>query len=118
GGWIEATYLTTLVYNQSKDVRLKEKIGEQKLILETIMAGLQPHAAQQGVAGLIADFKALQVAYNKVTITTKSGGKPKVEEKNGELILTSSTQTIVTVSDADLNTIISVLGGIRKKAVN
>ncbi len=118
GGWLEATYLTTLVYNQSKDVRLKEKIGEQKLILETIMAGLQPHTAQQGVAGLLADFKALQVAYNKVTITTKTGGKPKVEEKNGELVISSTAETVVTVSDSDLNTIISVIAGIRKKAVN
>lgn len=116
GGWIEATYLTTKVYDKSKNTQLKEKIGEQKLVLERLLQGLSAYKTKPGFDGLIKDLKALEAVYRSVTISS-NGGTTKVVEKDGELVVESTGKTTVEVSDATISRIQSLLGSIRSKIV-
>lgn len=116
GGWVEAVYLTTLVHQKTANEKLKEKIGEQKLALDQILLVLDVYKTRPNFAGLIADMKELQKVYNRVEIK-QIVGQSKLVEKNGELVIESTTMTTVNVSDSDIESISSLLKSIRNKII-
>lgn len=116
GGWVEALYLTTLVYESTKDARLKEKIGEQKIALEQIRKVMNLYSDKPNFKGIIRDLEQLSLVYKKVNITTKDG-KPVVSENGGVLTIEDGTITDVEISDNDLATISSLARGIRDKMI-
>jgi len=116
GGWLEAMYLTTLVYEQTPNAKLKEKIGEQKIAVEQIQKVLDFYKTQPNFEGIAADMKQLSAVYSKITITT-SKGKSLVTESNGTLIYNSDAVSSVQITDKDISLIASLVKGIRGKMV-
>jgi hypothetical protein len=116
GGWIEAVYLTSLVHQETKNKQLKEKIGEQKIVLEQILVVLEIYKTKPNFATLINDLKELQKIYSGVEMKTVMG-KAKTIERNGELVVENDTQTIVNISDSDVEKITSLVKSIRNKIV-
>lgn len=116
GSWIEALYLTTLVYESTKDTRLKEKIGEQKITLEQIRKVINLYSDKPNFRGIIRDLEQLSLVYKKVSITKKDG-KPVFKQNGGEIVFTGGERTNVQISDGDLATISSLARGIRDKMI-
>lgn len=116
GGWVEAIYLTSLVHQETKNKQLKEKIGEQKVVLEQILMVLEIYKTKPNFSTLINDLKELQKVYNSVEMKTIVG-KTRTVEKNGELIVETETQTVVNISDDDVQKITSLVKSIRNKIV-
>lgn len=117
GGWVEANYLTSLVYNQTKDVTLKERLGEQKLVVSKLHEALSVYKTKPRFADLIADMEALQAAYENVTIVSEAG-KAVTKVVDGELVTeTEGGKYEVKVSDADMQAISTILKRIRTKIV-
>ena len=116
GGWVEALYLTTLVHQESKNQKLKEKIGEQKIILDQILMVLEIYKSKPNFANLVNDLKELQKVYQGVEIKNIPGPTRSVE-KNGEIIVETETQTIINISDRDVEQITSLVKSIRNKMV-
>ncbi|TAH18599.1 MAG: hypothetical protein EAZ08_11025 [Cytophagales bacterium] len=116
GGWVEAIYLTSLVHQETKNKQLKEKIGEQKVVLEQILMVLEIYKTKPNFSTLINDLKELQKVYNGVEMKTIVG-KTRTVEKNGELIVETETQTVVNISDDDVQKITSLVKSIRNKIV-
>lgn len=116
GGWVEAVYLTTLIYQKSKNFKLKEKIGEQKIALDQIMLVLEIYKNKPNVSTLLIDLKELQKVYNRVEIKEKKG-KSIMKEKNGELIIEQETVQEIVVNEADIEMISSLLKSIRNKII-
>ncbi|GAB4186692.1 MAG: hypothetical protein OHK0057_14760 [Thermoflexibacter sp.] len=116
GGWVEAIYLTSLVHQDTKNVKLKEKIGEQKIVLEQILVVLEIYKTKANFSTLINDLKELQKIYSGVEMKTVMG-KTKTIERNGELVVETDTQTIVNISDTDVEKITSLVKSIRNKIV-
>jgi hypothetical protein len=116
GGWLEAAYLMTLVQKEKPNAKLKERIGEQKIVLDEIMKGLEAHKSQQGFAQLITDMKKLKAAFDQVTITVKKG-KDEMQVVNGELKVVSTTVSTVNISDAALTNISNAVASLRNEIV-
>jgi hypothetical protein len=116
GGWVEATYLMTLVQKEKPNAKLKERIGEQKIVLDEIMKGLDAHKSQQGFAQLIADLQKLKTAFDQVTVTVTKG-KDTMEVVNGELKVVSTTVSTVNISDAALTNISNTVANVRNEIV-
>ena len=116
GGWVEAIYLTSLVHQETKNKQLKEKIGEQKLVLEQILMVLEIYKTKPNFSTLIGDLKELKKVYDGVVLKT-TVGQTKTVEKNGELIVETETKTEVNISDADVEKITSLIKSIRNKIV-
>jgi len=116
GGWVEALYLTTLVYEKTKDSRLKEKIGEQKIALEQIRKVMNLYSDKPNFKNIIRDLEQLSNVYQKVRIITKDG-KTAVRESEGEIIVSNETVSSVQISDGDLANISSLARGIRDKMI-
>ncbi|MCS7017821.1 MAG: hypothetical protein RMJ87_02650 [Cytophagales bacterium] len=116
GGWVEALYLTTLVYQKTNNKELRDRIGEQKIALEQILTILDVYKTKPNFANLIADLKELSKIYSKVQIKT-TVGKPTQKVVNGEIITEDNTVSTVIIQDADVQEITSMVRSIRNKII-
>ncbi|MBT32467.1 MAG: hypothetical protein CMO01_22615 [Thalassobius sp.] len=117
GGWVEALYLTTLVHQRTNNEVLREKIGEQKIVLDRILLVLEVYKTRNGFAELIADLKKLQAIYDQIEIETVYE-EPTMVEKDGVLVVVDNTKSVVNITDRDIDTITSLTKSIRNKIIN
>jgi hypothetical protein len=119
GVWIEGLYLITqIVKNKNTDKDLKNRIGEQKIIVEKLYSILQVYKAQdKNFERLADDFEKLKAAYDPVVITIIPGEVTK-KEIDGIIVVIPLEKSIVTMSDENLNSIISLTENIRNKLIS
>lgn len=114
GVWIEGLYLSTRVAQDSKHPRIKETIGEQKMIMGHLMLLLTNYKSDPNIAALIKDFEEIQDLYKDVKITYEYS-EPTPVEKDGVLTFQQNdTQTII-MSDEILDNIIRKVHSVRNK---
>lgn len=116
GGWLEALYLTTVVQQKSQNDQLKEKLGEQKIVLEQILVVLDVYKTKPGFEELISDLSELQGVYDEIEIVTESGDG-EMKEVDGQLVVTGGDVTTVKITDADADTIANLVKSIRNKII-
>jgi len=117
GGWVEAVYLTSMVHQRSGSEALREKIGEQKIVLDRILLVLDVYKDRNGFPELIRDLKELQKIYDQIEIETVYG-EPTMVEKDGMLVVVDNTKSVINISDRDVDSITSLLKSIRNKIIN
>ena len=114
GVWIEGLYIASRVAEDAKHPRIDETIGEQKVIMSSLMLLLNNYKGDPNVAKLISDFEEIQALYKDVRITYEYG-EPIPVEKDGVLTFKQNdTQTII-MSDETLNNIIKKVQSVRNK---
>jgi len=116
GAWSEALYLNTLVYQQTKEQVLKERIGEQKIALEQILLVLDIYKNKPNFSGLIKDLKELYRVFAEVKINVTKGD-PIMVERDGELVIEQHTVTEVEITEEQVESIASMIKSIRNKIV-
>lgn len=72
GSWIENMYLLCNVYQRQPSEILKNRMGEQKLILEQLILLLSFSAKEPFIQNLITDLKKLEKLYEEVKLTYHS----------------------------------------------
>lgn len=117
GGWIEGLYLSGKVYQNRPDPKLREAIGEQKIILGDLMILLKNFENNSDFSTLIDDFERLNALYDDVNITIEKG-EPKKEVVDGRLVIQQTEKSVVKVSDELLDEIISESVEIRNNLIN
>ena len=123
GGWIESTHLTTLIYSKSSgraDIQavLKEKIAEQKFVLERLMLLLDIYSSKPQVPELLNSMEKLQDIYDDVEITTTGTGDMKViENPDGTIEFVSDETSTVNISSAQVTQITNILKDIRNNII-
>jgi hypothetical protein len=117
GGWVEATYLTTLVYNKTPNQALKEKIGEQKVVLNQILLVLDVYRSKPDFPELINDLRELQKVYDEIEISTRYG-EPEMVEKNGELVFVDKSESEIKITDEHIAEITKRIKAIRDKVIS
>ncbi len=116
GGWIEISYLTTLIHERTKNETLKEKIGEQKLVLERILLVLEVYSTKPEFPALIADLKELRKVYDKIRIETSYSPPVRKQDDGGRTIVyEDATKQTIIINDDDVAAIKSLLTSIRNK---
>jgi hypothetical protein len=118
GVWVEGQYLATLVVSDHPDKILRDRIGEQKIILGDLLMLLRPYR-ESG-----ADYNALYVmmeeisaSYHDVRITYKLG-EPETIEQDGRLVMIQHEESLVEMTDEQLVKIADLSGEIRKKLIS
>jgi regulator of RNase E activity RraB len=117
GVWMEGTYLATQVALQTDNEDLKTMIGEQKLILNNLLAVLNNYNNEPAIASYIADLETIKAIYDEVKITYEVG-EPETIEKDGMLMVVQSETSHVEMSDELLQRIIDTTQEIRNKQLN
>lgn len=116
GLWVEGMYLATQVYKESPHPELKERIGEQKIILDKLVLFLQNFKSDKQFASLIADLQIIQNDLKDVTITIQKGD-PQAIEKDGMLVIIQNDVSIIEISDEQVQKIIDDTEQVRNKLI-
>jgi hypothetical protein len=110
GGWIEALYLSTQ-YTADGNTALRQRIAEQKYSLNNLMTYLAKFGDKPALQELKADLTNLQAAYSMVT--ENKGKTSTSKDESGKMVIGSTTT--ITIDDAILDKIATLVGEIRTK---
>jgi len=117
GVWIEGMYLVTQVYKDVPGPELKERIGEQKIILDKLMIFLQNFKTDKQFQNMINELTILHQEFSDVKITVEKGELEAVE-KDGMLTFIQNDVSIVTISEERVASIIEKTEQVRNKLIS
>ncbi len=118
GGWLEALHITCQVYQKNPDnVVLKEKIGEQKIILEQIQLLLSLYAGDPSITELSEQLNQLQGVFDQIEITT-TYAESTFEEVDGVLMIVDNSTSSINITDQNIADITRLTSSIRSKIIN
>lgn len=117
GGWLEALYLTSEVVQKHPNETFRERIGEQKVILDQLLLLLSFYNQDPNIKTLIADLTALQKDFEKVEVTY-TYKESSMKEVDGVLMVVDNSTSKINVTDEDLNNIYKSTVALRKKIIN
>lgn len=117
GIWIEGQYLATQVVKQYPDSRLKERIGEQKIILNDLLLLATPYCNRdKEYNDLCKSLQEIKEKYKNIRITYTLGDPVSVE-KNGALVITQTEASNVDMTEEQLSGVIETVSRIRDKLI-
>ncbi|MBT1690267.1 hypothetical protein [Dawidia soli] len=119
GGWLEALHITCATAMANPDnQQLKETIGEQKIILESIMLLLSFYKeSDQNMASLLTDMEELKKVYDKVKITY-TYKESTMEIVNGVAVIKDNSTSTIEITPEDIASISAVTSSIRTKIIS
>jgi hypothetical protein len=116
GGWLEALHITNQVALAQMDNKdLRERIGEQKIVLDNIVLLLTVYSEHdKQIADLLTEMKRLEKAYINVNISYKyEESTSKIVD--GVLEIVSNSTSEVSITNDDIKAISTVVEEIRNK---
>jgi hypothetical protein len=117
GVWIEAQYLATQVMKEYPDPILRDRIGEQKIILNDLIMLASPYCGHDSeFSSLCNDLREFREKYRDVRITYTLGD-PVMVEKDGGLVVEQTETSVVEMSEVQLAGIIEATKKIRDKLI-
>jgi hypothetical protein len=117
GVWMEGQYLATQVIKDYPDPMLRDRIGEQKIILNDLIMLASPYCNRDPeFNSLCRNLQEIKDAYRDIRITYTLG-EPVSVEKDGSLVVTQTETSKVEMTQEQLATIIKVTNDIRNKLI-
>ena len=117
GVWLEGQHLATQVVQKYPDPVLKDRIGEQKIILNDLIMLAAPYCNRDSEFNDLCKYlQEIREAYRSVKITYTLG-EPVSVEKNGGLVIEQTETSNVEMTEDQLAGIIEVTRNIRNKLV-
>ena len=117
GVWMESLYLITQVSKERpNDEHLKDVIGEQKTILNSLLPILKLYKNNQNFEKLVQLFEELKDVFDVVKITYEVG-EPETKEMNGALVIVQNERSVITMTNEERQEIIQTTEKIRNKLI-
>jgi hypothetical protein len=117
GVWIEGQYLATQILKQKPDTLLRNRVGEQKVILNDLLLLLSPYCnSGPEFTTFCQNMQEMKEKYRDVRITY-TVGDPIMVEKDGGLVVTQTEQSRVEMTKEQLDAIIIISGNFRDKLI-
>ncbi len=115
GGWVVAMHVTcqTAVKNPT-NLELREKVGEQKIVLEQILLLFSFYKDDANMAGLLADLESLKAAYDKVEISY-TYKESTMQIVDGVAVIKDNSTTTINITPENVEEIKNVTNSIREK---
>ena len=80
GGWLEAIYLATQVADKSDKKELKEKIADQKIVVNELIKMFEANkGTSKHLADIYEDFKKINDAFSNISVKNEEGKEVQVE---------------------------------------
>ncbi len=118
GVWIEGQYLATQVVTDHPDKILRDRIGEQKIILGDLLMLLRPYRESGAEYTALYDMmEQISSSYRDVRITYRLG-EPETLEQDGRLVMIQHEESIVEMTDEQLTRIAELSGDVRNKLIS
>ncbi len=117
GVWIEGQYLATQVMTEYPDPVLRDRIGEQKIILNDLIMLANPYCNRDSEFGdLCRDLQDIKDKFRDIRITYTLG-EPVSKEVDGALVVEQTETSQVEMTDEQLAGIIEITKSIRNKLI-
>jgi len=117
GVWIEGQYLATQVIEKYPDPVLRDRIGEQKIILNDLIMLAAPYCnLDREFTELCGYLQKIKEEYRDIKITYTLG-EPVTIEKGGGLVIQQTETSNVEMNEEQLSGIIEVTRNIRNALV-
>lgn len=118
GVWIEGQYLATQVALTNDNEVLRDRIGEQKIILGDLLMLLRPYReSSDEYNSLYSMMEEISTGYADVKVSYRLG-EPETIEENGRLVMVQHEESIVEMSDVQLAEIAEMSKEIRNKLIS
>ena len=105
GVWVEGLYISCQFYKETRNTRLAESIGEQKIMLNQLMIILKNYQSEKYIAELIADLELLKKVYDGIRITIEKG-EPQAVDVDGMLTIVQTEKSIVNYTEEQMNELV------------
>ncbi len=117
GVWIEGQYLATQVVSKYPDKILRDRVGEQKIILNDLLLLIAPYCNNsQEFTSLCNDLSSLKERYSDIRISYTQG-EPVAAEKDGGLVITQTETSVVEMTEEQLTGLIEITSEIRNRLI-
>ena len=117
GVWIEGQYLATQVITEYPDPVLRDRIGEQKIILNDLIMLANPYCERDPEFGELCKYlQEIKEKYREIRITYTLG-EPVSREVDGALVVEQTETSVVEMTDEQLAGIIEVTKNTRNKLI-
>ncbi|MGB4085610.1 MAG: hypothetical protein WBK14_10430 [Bacteroidales bacterium] len=119
GVWIEGQYLATQVALSHDDEILRDRIGEQKIILGDLLMLLRPYRGSSEEYGSLYDMmEQIREKYAGVKVSYKLAEPETREDKEGRLVMVQNEESIVEMTDDQLAEIAALSKEVRNKLIS
>ncbi|MBN2669638.1 MAG: hypothetical protein JXR60_10465 [Bacteroidales bacterium] len=112
GVWIEGIFLATQVVKENDNATIKERIGEQGIVLEQLLIILNHYKKDKRFFDLITELEKVNTALSKVEIVVEEG-EAEMVEVDGVLMAVSNQKSTVKMTDEQLVEIIKTIEELR-----
>jgi hypothetical protein len=116
GGWLEALYLTCQTAKKHPDPTFKERIGEQKIILDQLLLVLDFYREDPNTQKLISELTQLQKSFENVEVT-KVYKESTMKEVDGVMMVVDNSTSKINVTDEDITNIFNKTVAIRNQVI-
>ncbi len=106
GAWLEGLYLISKIAEGKASEKLKQAIGEQKIILDQLMLILKNFQQEEYVNTLVDEISTIKTEFDKVKVTIEVG-EPESVVKDGKLTIIQNEKSVIHMSDVLLERIIN-----------
>lgn len=117
GGWLESLYITSSVAAKSPNELLRNRLGEQKIILEQLLLLLSFYEQLPQVKMFVEELNRLQRVYDNVEIKFSYNNPTTRLDTNGVLIVENNTTTEIVFTEEVLRQIVGTTKSIRAKVM-
>ncbi len=118
GVWIEGQYLATQMALSHNDKILRDRIGEQKIILGDLLMLLRPYMeSSEEYRALYGMMERIRSGYAEVKVSYRLG-EPETKEEDGRLVVVQHEESIVEMTDAQLDDIAELSKEVRNKLIS
>jgi hypothetical protein len=118
GVWIEGQYLATQVAVNYPDRILRNRIGEQKIVLGDLLMLLRPYRQSSSEYSDLYDMmEQIRKAYSTINISYRLA-EPETVEEDGRLVMIQHEESIVEMSDEQLTEITGISRDVRNKLIS
>ncbi len=112
GGWLEGLHLLTSVYQQNPSAALRERIGEQKIVLSQLISLISFYKDKdETVKKIYSNFSKLRDIYNEIKIERSKNDTVEIimdAELGIPIAVPQGTSTII-ITDDHINKIIALV---------
>jgi hypothetical protein len=113
GAWLEGLHIATQTMKANANDELREKIGEQKIVLESLLKILEMCKQIPEFKKIIENYTKLNNLYKNVKIEYIQG-EPTTKVVDGQLVIEDTSTSKIVMTDAQLTEITNLVEEIRK----
>ncbi len=119
GGWIESLHIACKAFGEiPQDEIFKEKLMEQKIVLEDVLFFISFYKSEPGFDDLIKQLTELKALFDKVDVKYTEGSASEVKAQGDAMVVEDNSNSEFVVKDEDFKNILNKIESVRNNIIS